>query len=171
MVRKKYDLIRDMLRREKMYYARQQLQLEGVLKQQNKELGLLIFINNNINIILLALLEKDHTEAVEFRDGLRRECKDWEKMFASLQKERLAELNDTNRALKEKQDLYAGFDSYLLRSGGSRGLTSSTSTISMEFDKVWRQMKLRLRDKLIDSSRAVPVPTSRWGTMLSCSSR
>ena len=57
-------------------------------------------------------------------------------MFASLQKERIAELNDTNRALKEKQDLYAGFDSYLLRSGGSRGLTSSASTLSMEYDKV-----------------------------------
>ena len=91
-----------------------------------------------MTVTLSALLGKDHDEAVEFRDGLRRECKDWEKMFASLQKERLAELNDTNRALRERQDLYAGIDTYLLRSGGSRGLTSSTSTISMEFDKVQR---------------------------------
>ena len=44
MVRNKYDVIHDMLRREKMYYARQQTQLEGVLKQQNKEQGL--FINS-----------------------------------------------------------------------------------------------------------------------------
>ena len=125
MVRNKYDVIRDMLRREKMYYTKQQSQLEGVLQQQDKE---------------RQILEKDHGEAVQFRDGLRRECKDWEKMFASLQKERMAELNDTNRALREKQDLYAGIDSYLLRSGGSRGLTSSTSTLSMEYDKVvwWR---------------------------------
>ena len=104
-----------------MYYTKQQSQLEGVLQQQDKE---------------RQILEKDHGEAVQFRDGLRRECKDWEKMFASLQKERMAELNDTNRALREKQDLYAGIDSYLLRSGGSRGLTSSTSTLSMEYDKV-----------------------------------
>ena len=39
MVRNKYDLIHDMLRREKMYYSRQQSQLEGVLKEQKKELG------------------------------------------------------------------------------------------------------------------------------------
>ena len=44
MVRKKYDVIRDMLRREKMYYTRQQSQLEGVLKEQNKERGLFIII-------------------------------------------------------------------------------------------------------------------------------
>ena len=39
MVRNKYDLIHDMLRREKMYYSRQQSQLEGVLSEQKKELG------------------------------------------------------------------------------------------------------------------------------------
>ena len=39
MVRNKYDLIHDMLRREKMYYSRQQSQLEGVLGEQKKELG------------------------------------------------------------------------------------------------------------------------------------
>ena len=44
MVRKKYDVIRDMLRREKMYYTRQQSQLEGVLKEQNKERGWFIII-------------------------------------------------------------------------------------------------------------------------------
>ena len=50
MVRNKYDVIRDMLRREKMYYTRQQSQLEGVLKEQNKERGL--FINQSRIIIM-----------------------------------------------------------------------------------------------------------------------
>ena len=50
MVRNKYDVIHDMLRREKMYYTRQQSQLEGVLKEQNKERGL--FINQSRIIIM-----------------------------------------------------------------------------------------------------------------------
>ena len=89
---------------------------------------------------------------------MKKECKDWEKMFASLQKERTAEMNDTTRALKEKQDLYAGFDSYLLRSGGSRGLTSSASTLSMEYDKV---EIIRTRNGLIDFIQSSSSTCSR----------
>lgn len=40
MVRKKYDVIDDMLRREQMHYTKQQNELEDVLKQQKKELGI-----------------------------------------------------------------------------------------------------------------------------------
>ena len=58
--------------------------------------------------------------------------KDWEKKFQGMQKERLKELADTQRELKEKQELYGSIDTYLLRSGGSRDITSSTSTVSME---------------------------------------
>ena len=78
-------------------------------------------------------------EATEFRDDLRTEVKEWEKKFQGIQKERLRELSDTKRVLKEKQELYGSIDTYLLRSGGSRTMTSSTSTISMEhsaYDKV-----------------------------------
>ena len=39
MVRKKYNVIQDMLRREKIHYTRQQRQLEQVIQEQNKELG------------------------------------------------------------------------------------------------------------------------------------
>ena len=43
MVRKKYDVIDDMLRREQMHYTKQQNELEDVLKQQKKELGICLF--------------------------------------------------------------------------------------------------------------------------------
>ena len=98
-------------------------------------------------------------EATEFRDSLRSEAKDWEKKFSVLQKERAKEVEVTKRQLRERQELYLGIDtyllrcrvpipqlylfiytaSYLLRSGGSRGpLTSTTSTLSLEYgyDKV-----------------------------------
>ena len=39
MVRKKYDIIHDMLKKEHVHYARQQMQLEEVLNQQQKEKG------------------------------------------------------------------------------------------------------------------------------------
>ena len=45
MVRNKYSLIHDMLRREKMYYCKQQSQLDELLKQKNKELGKLNEVN------------------------------------------------------------------------------------------------------------------------------
>ena len=90
------------------------------------------------------VLRRDYKEAVEFRDEMRKECKEFEKELASQQKERMSEMADTKRALKEKQDLYAGIDSYLLRSGGSRGLSSSTSTISMDYDKVAYYMILQV---------------------------
>ena len=64
---------------------------------------------------------------------MRTESKNWEKKLTSIQKERMTEINNAKRALKEKQDHYAGLDSYILRSGG---LTSSSSTLSMEFEKV-----------------------------------
>ena len=48
MVRNKYDLIHDMLRKEKMYYSKQQAQLDEVLQQKNKELGKLTTVCNVI---------------------------------------------------------------------------------------------------------------------------
>ena len=77
-------------------------------------------------------------EAVTFRDDLRNEVKDWEKKFSSMQKERIRELTDKKKFLKEKQDLYGNIDNYLLRSEGVKTLSSSTSTVSMDYfyDKV-----------------------------------
>ena len=60
-------------------------------------------------------LNKDMKEATEFRDSLRSEAKDWEKKFSVLQKERAKEVEVTKRQLRERQELYLGIDTYLLR--------------------------------------------------------
>ena len=41
MVRKKYDVILDMLKKEQMHYSRQNSHLEGILAGQTKELVVL----------------------------------------------------------------------------------------------------------------------------------
>ena len=95
----------------------------------------------------VAGLEKDLNEASKFRDDLRTEAKDWEKKFQGMQKERLKELADTRRVLKEKQELYGSIDTYLLRSGGSRTMTSSASTVSMEhsgYEKVTKSTNAKV---------------------------
>ena len=60
-------------------------------------------------------LNKDMKEATEFRDSLRSEAKEWEKKFSVLQKERAKEVEVTKRQLRERQELYLGIDTYLLR--------------------------------------------------------
>ena len=69
--------------------------------------------------------------------------------------------------------MYAGFDAYLLRSGGSRGLTSSASTLSMEYDKVETREtdNIKQPEKLINFSRAAPLAPGQWETMSSSSNR
>lgn len=78
------------------------------------------------------VLEKDLKEATDFRDDMRSETKDLGKKFAVKQKTRLKELADTKRSLKEKQDMYASIDTYLLRSVGSKSLTSTASSVSLD---------------------------------------
>ena len=71
-------------------------------------------------------------EATEFRDSLRSEAKDWEKKFSVLQKERAKEVEVTKRQLRERQELYLGIDTYLLRSVGSKSMTSTASSVSLD---------------------------------------
>ena len=78
-------------------------------------------------------MEKELKEATEFRDDQRAESRDWEKKYQVMQKERLKELADTRRELKEKQDMYASIDTYLLRSVGTKSMTSTTSSVSLDF--------------------------------------
>ena len=77
-------------------------------------------------------MERDLKEATDFRDDMRFEAKDLGKEFALMQKTRLKELADTKRSLKEKQDMYASIDTYLLRSVGDKSLTSTASSVSLD---------------------------------------
>ena len=63
---------------------------------------------------------------------MRSEAKDLGKEFAVKQKTRMKELADTKRSLKEKQEMYASIDTYLLRSVGSKSMTSTTSSVSLD---------------------------------------
>ena len=86
-------------------------------------------------------------EATDFRDDMRSEAKDLGKEFALMQKTRLKELADTKRSLKEKQDMYASIDTYLLRStGGSKSLTSTASSVSLD---MYSQGKVDNRDNIM----------------------
>ena len=77
-------------------------------------------------------MERDLKEATDFRDDMRSEAKDLGKEYAGMQKTRLKELADTKRSLKEKQDMYASIDTYLLRSVGSKSMTSTASSVSLD---------------------------------------
>ena len=66
MVKKKYGLILDMLKREQLSYTKQINQMEAVEEGQTKE---------------IEVLENDYTEAVSFRDEVRGEQKEWEDFF------------------------------------------------------------------------------------------
>ena len=47
-------------------------------------------------------------QAIEYRDSLRLEAKDWDKQFLTLHMDREKELADTRRALKERQEMFTG---------------------------------------------------------------
>ena len=66
MIKKKYELILDMLKKERLNYTKQITKMESFEAEQMKE---------------IATLEKDYEEAVEFRDEIRGEQKDWEDHF------------------------------------------------------------------------------------------
>ena len=95
---------------------------------------------------------------------LRAECKSWEQKFSAIQKERINEIDLAKRELKEKQELYAGLDSYLMRSGGSRGLTSSTSDLSLDYEKVGNYSITR-----VTYSNFKTLPEAEQGVTLSLS--
>ena len=95
---------------------------------------------------------------------LRAECKSWEQKFSAIQKERINEIDLAKRELKEKQELYAGLDSYLMRSGGSRGLISSTSDLSLDYEKVGNYSITR-----VTYSNFKTLPEAEQGVTLSLS--
>ena len=67
MVRNKYDLIHEMLRKEKVYYTKQQSQLEEEITLKNKELGIFSTILTFYGLILLFNRNP--------RKGLQRGCR------------------------------------------------------------------------------------------------
>ena len=113
------------------------------------------------------VLERDLKEATDFRDDMRSEAKDLGKEFALMQKTRLKELADTKRSLKEKQDMYASIDTYLLRSvGGSKSLTSTASSVSLD---MYSQGKVNNRGSNLSVQRFKSWQSSSASTVRSIS--
>ena len=91
MIKKKYELILDMLKKERLNYTKQISKMELFEAQQMKE---------------IASLEKDYEEAVEFRDEIRGEQKDWEDHFTQQTKTRHTKVAETKKVVKERKEIF-----------------------------------------------------------------
>ena len=91
MIKKKYELMLDMLKKERLNYTKQITKMESFEAEQMKE---------------IATLEKDYEEAVEFRDEIRGEQKDWEDHFIQQTKTRHTKVAETKRVVKERKDIF-----------------------------------------------------------------
>ena len=103
MVKKKYEVILDMLKKERMNYTKQINHMEESIGGQDKE---------------IALLEKDYDESITFRDDIRVEVKEWEDFFQQETKDRNNKIVETKKELKEKRDIFTTIDSLLTRTDG-----------------------------------------------------
>ena len=116
MVRKKYDIILDMLKQERTGYISQIEILEDNWETQNKD---------------VRQLEGEYKEACVYRDTERAELKEKEFIFASEAKERERSVLESKRTMKERRDLFRGVDHLLMGSTSSRQEISSSVTDSM----------------------------------------
>ena len=128
MVRKKYDIILDMLNQERMGYITQIENLEDTCNAQRKD---------------VIRLEGEYKEACEFRDEARTELKDKEIEIITEGKERDKNLVETKRAMKERKELFTSVDHLLMASTASSKHDGS-STIS---DSILRDDKQDEVDK------------------------
>ena len=117
MVRKKYDIILDMLKQERMGYITQIENLEKNVNSQQKD---------------VKKLEGEYKEACEFRDEARTVLKDKEIEMMTEGKERDKNLLDTKKAMKNRTDMFKSVDHLLMGSvASSKHDGSSTMSDSM----------------------------------------
>ena len=116
MVKKKYNLILDMFKKETLSYSKQIGQMESFADGQQKE---------------IEILEKDYEEALAYRDEVRTEQKEWEDFYTKETKLRHAKVVETKRLLKEKKDLFFNLENMISKGEDpvkkSDDLSSSTS--------------------------------------------
>ena len=120
MVRKKYDIILDMLKQERTGYISQIEILEDNWESQNTDVG---------------RLDGEYKEACVYRDTERAELKEKELKFACEAKERERSVLESKRVMKERRELFRGVDHLLMGSTSSRHEISSSVTDSMIRDE------------------------------------
>ena len=114
MVRKKYDIILDMLKQERMGYITQIENLESNCNSQQKD---------------VKRLEVEYKEACDFRDEARVALKEKEVEIMNEGKERDRNLLDTKKAMKNRKEMFKSVDHLLMGSVASSKHDGS-STIS-----------------------------------------
>ena len=114
MVRKKYDIILDMLKQERMGYITQIENLESNCNSQQKD---------------VKRLEGEYKEACDFRDEARVALKEKEVEIMNDGKERDRNLLDTKKAMKNRKEMFKSVDHLLMGSVASSKHDGS-STIS-----------------------------------------
>ena len=105
MIKKKYELILDMLKKERLNYTKQINKMESFEAEQTKE---------------IASLEKDYEEAVEFRDEIRGEQKDWEDHFTQQTKTRHTKVAETKRVVKERKEIFNSLETIFSKTESDR---------------------------------------------------
>ena len=120
MVRKKYDIILDMLKQERTGYISQIEILEENWENQTKD---------------VRRLDGEYKEACVYRDTERAELKEKELKFACEAKERERSVLESKRVMKERRELFRGVDHLLMGSTSSRHEISSSVTDSMIRDE------------------------------------
>ena len=122
MVRKKYDIILDMLKQERMGYISQIETLEDSSNNQQRD---------------VKRLEAEYKEACLYREEARAELKEKEIRIVGDTKEREKSLVETKRAMKERTDLSRSVNQLLMDSSSSRhDVSSSITSIIRDGDKM-----------------------------------
>ena len=105
MIRKKYELIRDMLKKERLKYSKQINKMESFQAKQMVE---------------ISSLERDYEEAVTFRDEIRGEQKEWEDLFTEKLIGRHSKVTETKKLLKEKKEIFNSLETIFSKTESDR---------------------------------------------------
>ena len=115
MVRKKYTEILDMLKKDKLSFAKQIAHLESIEDGQSKE---------------IEVLEKDYEESITFRDEVRAEQREWEDFFMKETKLRHGKIVETKKEMKEKKEIFNSLESMFTKTDGSKTGDDQASSIA-----------------------------------------
>ena len=116
MIKKKYNDILDMLKKENLSYTKQVNQLETFEGKQSKD---------------IEILEKDYEESVTYREEMRAEQKEWEDHFGKENKLRNMKIVETKKSVKERKDIFHSLETMFNKSEGTKtGDDQASSMVS-----------------------------------------
>ena len=114
MIKKKYNVILDMLKKENLSYTKQINQLETFEEKQSKD---------------IEILEKDYEESVTYREEMRAEQKEWEDHFGKENKLRNMKIVETKKSVKEKREIFHSLETMFNKSEGTKTGDDQASSI------------------------------------------